>query len=113
MSLSARVRHARYHHPHPRVRRKLEAVLLEAAGLPHHQIAGIVGVSENTLRSYLEAYAERGLAGLTELQFYRPTSSRRTPRCWRRTSGRTPAPPWPRPARRSSGSPGSGAARPR
>ena len=78
MSLSeeeeARVRHARYHHPHPRVRRKLEAVLLEAAGLPHHQIAGIVGVSENTLRSYLEAYAERGLAGLTGLQFCRPTS---------------------------------------
>ena len=28
-----------------RVRRKLEAVLLKAAGLPHHQIAAIVGVS--------------------------------------------------------------------
>ncbi len=31
----------------------MEAVLLEAAGLPHHQIAALVGVSENTLRSYL------------------------------------------------------------
>lgn len=70
----ARVRHARYHHPHPRVRRKLEAVLLKAAGLPHHQIAAIVGVSEDTLRSYLEAYAARGLAGVTGLQCYRPTS---------------------------------------
>jgi len=70
----ARVRHERYHHPHPRVRRKLEAVLLKAAGLPHHQIAGIVGVSENTLRSYLDAYALRGIAGLLAVQFYRPTS---------------------------------------
>jgi transposase len=70
----AQVRHGRYHHPHPRVRRKLEAVLLKAEGLPHHRIAVIVGVSENTLRSYLEAYAERGIQGLTEVQFYRPAS---------------------------------------
>lgn len=113
MSLSeeARVRHARYHHPHPRVRRKLEAVLLKAAGLPHQQIASIVGVSENTLRSYLEAYAGRGLAGLTELG--RRASWRHTRMSWRRTSAPIPAPPWPRPARRSRRSPGSGAARPR
>ncbi len=70
----AQVRHERYHHPHPRVRRKMEAVLLKAAGLPHHQIAALVGVSENTLRSYLEAYATRGIGGLSALQFYRPTS---------------------------------------
>lgn len=70
----AQVRHGRYHHPHPRVRRKLEAVLLKAEGLPHHRIAAIVGVSENTVRSYLEAYAEGGIEGLTALQFYRPAS---------------------------------------
>jgi len=70
----AQVRHERYHHPHPRVRRKMEAVLLKAAGLPHHRIATLVGVSENTLRRYLEAYAMRGIVGLTALQFYRPTS---------------------------------------
>ncbi len=70
----ARVRHERYHHPHPRVRRKLEAVLLKAAGLPHQQIAALVGVSENTLSSYLEAYVARGIDGLLEVHFYRPTS---------------------------------------
>ena len=29
----------RYHHPHPCVQRKMEALLLKAKGLPHHQIA--------------------------------------------------------------------------
>jgi hypothetical protein len=32
----------RYHHPHPRVQRKMEALLLKAKGLPHHQIARLV-----------------------------------------------------------------------
>lgn len=41
----------RYQHPHPRVQRKFEAVLLKAKGLPHQQIAHCVGISENTLRS--------------------------------------------------------------
>ncbi|MGH2409247.1 MAG: helix-turn-helix domain-containing protein [Chloroflexota bacterium] len=45
------------------MRRKREAVLLKAAGLPRQRIAAIVGVSENTLRSYLAAYDQRGSLG--------------------------------------------------
>ena len=48
----------RYHHPHPRVQRKMEALLLKAKGLPHHQIANCVGVCENTLRDYLHHYRD-------------------------------------------------------
>ena len=33
----------RYHHPHPRVQRKMEALLLKAKGLPHHQIGTSCG----------------------------------------------------------------------
>ena len=43
------LRYQRFNHPHPRVQRKMEALLLKSDGLPHHQITRILGVSENTL----------------------------------------------------------------
>src|SRR5207248_7682726 len=64
----------RYHHPHPRVQRKMEAVLLKAKGVPHHQIASCVGVCENSVRSYLEQYQTGGIEALKRLQFRRPIS---------------------------------------
>ncbi len=64
----------RYHHPHPRVQKKMEALLLKARGLPHHQIARCVGICENTLRSYLKQYQTGGIEELKRLQFHRPTS---------------------------------------
>ena len=64
----------RYHHPHPRVQRKMQAVLLKARGLPHHQIAHCVGICENTLRAYLKQYQTGGIEALKVLQFHRPTS---------------------------------------
>src|SRR5438445_6177608 len=64
----------RYHHPHPRVQMKMEALLLKAKGLPHHQIASCVGICENTLRTYLEQYQAGGVEALTVLHFHRPTS---------------------------------------
>jgi transposase len=64
----------RYHHPHPRVQRKMEALLLKARGLPHHQIAHCMGICENTLRSYLEQYQAGGIEALKVLQFHRPSS---------------------------------------
>ena len=64
----------RYHHPHPRVQRKMEALLLKAKGLPHQQIASCVGVCENTVRSYLQQYQSGGIEALKRLEFRRPTS---------------------------------------
>jgi transposase len=64
----------RYHHPHPRVQRKMEALLLKAKGLPHHQIASCVGVCENTVRSYFKEYQTGGIEALKRLEFRRPTS---------------------------------------
>lgn len=70
----AELKYERYHHPHPRVQMKMEALLLKAAGLPHHQIAACVGVSAPTLRSYLYAYQAGGIAALRTVKFTRPTS---------------------------------------
>jgi transposase len=64
----------RYHHPHPRVQRKMEALLLKAKGLPHRQIASCVGVCENTRRSYFRQYQSGGIEALKRLEFRRPTS---------------------------------------
>jgi transposase len=64
----------RYHHPHPRVQRKMEALLLKAKGLPHQQIASCVGVCENTLRSYFRQYQSGGILALKRLEFRRPSS---------------------------------------
>jgi transposase len=64
----------RYHHPHPRVQQKMEALLLKAKGLPHQQIASCVGICENTLRTYLKQYQTGGIEALKVLQFHHPTS---------------------------------------
>ena len=64
----------RYDHPHPHVQRKMEAVLLKAKGLPHHQIAHCVGICGNTLHSYLEQYQKGGIEALKHLDFAHPSS---------------------------------------
>ena len=64
----------RFHHPHPRVQRKMEALWLKSQKLPHHQISKLAGISANTLRSYLQDYQEGGIEKLKEINFYRPQS---------------------------------------
>lgn len=67
-------RYERYHHPHPLVQRKMEALLLKSQGFSHKQIGEIVGVSQLTLRSYFDQYQRGGIEELKKLNFYRPTS---------------------------------------
>ena len=38
----------RFHHPHPRVQLKVEAVWLKSQDLPHQQICQLAGISGNT-----------------------------------------------------------------
>jgi transposase len=70
-----RLRYERFHHPHPRVQRKMEALILKAEGIPHQSIARIVGVSENTIRGYFEDYVAAGIEALLTLRFRRPQSA--------------------------------------
>jgi transposase len=64
----------RYRHLAPLVQRRMDALWLKAHGLPHRQIAELVGVSENTLRDYFELYQQGGVEKLKELNYYRPES---------------------------------------
>ncbi len=62
------LRYQRFNHPHPRVQRKMEALLLKSEGLPHHRITRILDISENTLRQYLREYEEGGIDRLVAVQ---------------------------------------------
>jgi len=68
------LRYERFHHPHPRVQRKTEAVLLKSTGMKHKDICGITGTCGNTLRSYLRDYADGGVERLKEVNFFRQKS---------------------------------------
>src|SRR5262245_51702189 len=64
----------RYHHPHPRVQQRMEALWLKSQGLPHRQIAQLCAISANTLRSYLKLYHTGGVEALKQLNFHCPQS---------------------------------------
>ena len=70
----AELRYQRYNHLAVLVQRRMEALLLKAYGLPHAQIAEVVGVTENTIRDYFELYQQGGLEKLKELHYYQPES---------------------------------------
>ncbi|MEA3288350.1 MAG: IS630 family transposase, partial [Candidatus Marinimicrobia bacterium] len=67
----------RYHHPHPRVQRRMEALWLKSQNISHNQICRITGISPNTLTGYLRKYQEHGIEGLKEVNFYQPQSELR------------------------------------
>ena len=64
----------RYHHPHPRVQRKMEALWLKSQGVAHRQISRLTGISSTTLTSYLREYQTGGIEALKTLNFRRPES---------------------------------------
>jgi transposase len=64
----------RYHHPHPQVQRKMEALWLKSQKLSHEEICRLTGISPNTLRRYLREYQRRGIEALKELNIYQPQS---------------------------------------
>lgn len=68
------LRTERFTHSHPRVRRKMEAVFLKSQGLSHQEIGKMVGITQDTLREYLEQYKSGGIEALKILHFRKPTS---------------------------------------
>ena len=65
----------RFHHPHPRVQEKMEAVYLKSQGLLHKDICRLSRISENTLRSYLRQFQKGGVERLKRLNFAKPVSA--------------------------------------
>jgi transposase len=61
--------HERFHHPHPRVQLRMEAVYLKSQGLSHHDICRLARISENTFRSYLRQFQEGGVERLKRIDW--------------------------------------------
>ena len=66
------LRQERFCYPHPRVQRKMDALLLKSQGMAHQDICRIVGITENTLRAWLREFAEGGVEGLKRFQKREP-----------------------------------------
>lgn len=69
-----KIKHNRYHHPHPFVQKKMETLWLKSLNLPHCQICRIADISEMTLTRYLTEYNNGGIEKSEEIKFYKPKS---------------------------------------
>ncbi len=61
-------------HPHPRVQKRMFALLLKAQSLHHKKICEILGICHGTVTDYCRTYQSGGIEGLKKLDFYRPQS---------------------------------------
>lgn len=60
----------RYHHPHPQVQRKMEALYLKSEGLRHDKIRQLCQIkSRTTLVTYFRQYEEGGIEALKDLDY--------------------------------------------
>src|SRR5579885_1549430 len=63
----------RYHHPDPRVQRKMEVLWLKSKGLTHDDIADLAAVSRRSVQRYLDEYLQGGLAQIRRCPWTGPT----------------------------------------
>src|SRR5438270_11245579 len=63
-----------YHHPDPRVQRKMEVLWLKSHGLNHDEIAAYADVSLRTVQRHLDEYLEGGLSILRYSRWHQPQS---------------------------------------
>jgi transposase len=66
--------HEVFYNPDPEVRKKCATVYCKAFDLPHKDIGRFVRVSQPTVRRHLKDYQAGGLAKLTKVNRYTPTS---------------------------------------
>lgn len=59
----------RYHHPSPKVQRKMEALYLKAHGVEHNEICRLCRISRATLATYLKEYKKGGIERLKQLHY--------------------------------------------
>jgi transposase len=70
----ATLRDQRLHHPHPRIRRKLEVLWLFAKGESQQEVVRLTELGRATVHRYLTQFLQGGLDAVLELRFRRPSS---------------------------------------
>ena len=64
------LRYERFHHPHPRVQQKMEALLLKSQGLPHRRFVGSSASAGNTLRGVFPRVRGRRRGGIEAVELF-------------------------------------------
>jgi transposase len=59
--LLRKIAHERYHHPNPRVQRRMEILWLKSRGETHERIAALADVSRRTVQRLLDRFEQGGL----------------------------------------------------
>lgn len=59
----------RYHHPHPKVQKRMEAVYLKSQKVPHCEICRLCRICKTTLTTYLAQYQMGGIERLKQLDY--------------------------------------------
>jgi transposase len=59
----------RYHHPDPKVQRRMEALYLKGQGVSHGDICRVCRISRTTLDTWLRLYLEGGMEALKEFHY--------------------------------------------
>jgi transposase len=65
----------RYEHPDPRVQRRMEVLWLLSQGETQARAGQLAGVSKATVERYVLLFRRRGVAGLREFHWVKPTSA--------------------------------------
>lgn len=65
----SQLHHERYHHPHPKVQKKMEVLYLKSQGLSHQEIRRLCRISKTTLTTYIRQYQEGGVSSLKQLGY--------------------------------------------
>jgi transposase len=65
----------RFHHPSPKVQRRMEVLWLAAKGLPRVEVVRLSGASRASVQRYLDAYRDGGLDAVRDLRYVVPTSA--------------------------------------
>jgi transposase len=58
------LRHWRFHHPDPRIQRRMEALYLRSQGVPNRDILRLCRISKASFHRYLTAYVTGGIEQL-------------------------------------------------
>jgi len=59
----------RYHYPHPKIQKRMEALYLKSQKVKHRDICRLAGISTTTLSTYLKTYRDGGIDALKRLNY--------------------------------------------
>jgi transposase len=64
-----KLHYERYHHPHPKVQKKMEVLYLKSQGITHKEICRLSQITKTTLTKYIRQYQSGGIEGLKNLGY--------------------------------------------